>query len=150
MTKDRAFVLDRIGAVASLICAVHCLLVGVALSVLSVLGLGFLGNPTAELTFFSVAIVVGGLAVYAGYRHHRSKVPAIFFGLGVTLVAVSHFVLGKHDHSAAQDSLATTLLSVCGGFLLVLFHVLNTRMSRRCHGGCSCPHHEAVAKSNSA
>jgi len=141
-TPATNYKLDRIGAVASMVCAVHCLLVGVALSVLSVLGLGFLGSRTAEMVFFSVAIFVGGLAVYAGFRHHKSYVPAIVFACGIVLVAISHFFLRNHNHQAAQEDPLTTVLSVCGGLCLVAFHVVNTRLSRACHGGCHCPHHE--------
>ena len=36
--------LDKLGACASAICAVHCLLTGIALGLLSVAGLGFMGS----------------------------------------------------------------------------------------------------------
>lgn len=125
-----------------MVCAVHCLLVGVALSVLSVLGLGFLGSRTAELAFFGLAIVIGAFAIYAGYQHHRSFKPALLYLAGIALVAISHFFLGRHDHQAAQEATLTTILSVMGGLSLVSFHVVNTKLSQACHGGCHCPHHE--------
>lgn len=125
-----------------MVCAVHCLLVGVALSVLSVLGLGFLGSRPAELVFFGLAITIGAFAIYAGYQHHRSFKPGLLYLAGIGLVAVSHFVIGRHDHAAAQENLLTTILSVAGGLSLVSFHIVNTKMSRACHGACHCPHHE--------
>jgi len=55
--------LDRIGAIASTICAVHCLLTGVAFGLLSVFGLGFIGSPEAEAGFIAFAVGVGSFTL---------------------------------------------------------------------------------------
>ncbi|MBI3722145.1 MAG: MerC domain-containing protein, partial [Fimbriimonas ginsengisoli] len=62
--------LDKVGACASAVCAVHCLLTGLALGLLSVVGFGFLGSLTADIAFLGVALSVGLLAVFHGIRRH--------------------------------------------------------------------------------
>ena len=116
---------------ASTICAVHCLITGVALGLLSVIGLGFLGSPAAELSFLTVAVVVGIAAVWHGAKRHHSVVPALMFVAGLSFWLTSHFVFG---HGTAGG----TVFSVAGGLCLVSFHVLNQRLAHVC--GCGCKH----------
>jgi len=123
--------LDKVGACASGICAVHCLLTGVALGVLSVLGLSWFGSVTTDIVFLTVTLSIASLAIFTGIRRHRSLIPASLFVLGVSAIVVSHFVL-PHDHAASGEGLLTTVLSVSGGCLLVAFHFVNLRMQRSC------------------
>jgi hypothetical protein len=134
----RSLVWDRIGAVASAICAVHCLLTGVALGLLSYAGLGFMGSVTADLIFLGVAVSVAVIAIVHGIRKHHSYRPAMVFVLGLISVVLGHFVL-HHEHAANETQLhladiASTVFSVSGGLCFVIFHVMNLRMAQTC--GC--------------
>lgn len=135
------FCWDRLGAWASGLCAVHCLLTGVALGLLSVVGLGFMANPWVEIGFIGIAVVVGITAIVHGHRHHGSIVPAAIFVVGILLIAASHFVFG-HGHESAlhkphPSSLWATATAVGGGTCLVLFHVVNQWLR---HKSCGCVH----------
>ena len=134
--------LDRVGTWAGTICAVHCVLTGLALGLLSVAGLGFVATPAAEAAFLGVTLTVGIAALIHGHRKHHSMVPALIFTAGLCLIAASHFVGHSHDHAGhahhAPNPLATAL-TVAGGLLVVLFHVVNQRMQHRC-GGQHCRH----------
>lgn len=121
--------MDRIGSWASAICAVHCLLTGVALGALSIMGLGFLASTGAEIAFFATAIVVGSFAIVGGYRRHGSVVPGLIFAAGVASLLFAHLRTGS-GHSAVE-----TVFSVLGGLTLVAFHFANQRMRRK----CECP-----------
>lgn len=131
--------LDKVGAYASAICAVHCLLTGVALGLLSVIGLGFIGSVPAEIGFISVAVLIGSWAIVHGIRKHHSYIPALIFVLGLTCIAISHFAL-PHEHSANEPMtpahLASTVFAVLGGLCLVSFHLVNFRLQK----GCECGH----------
>jgi hypothetical protein len=132
--------LDKVGAVASAICAVHCLLTGLALGLLSVVGLGFIGSVVTELVFFLITVSVGITAVVHGRRKHHSVIPAWIFVSGLACLLVSHFVFG-HGHGGRDCNLGGTLFSVLGGLSLVVFHVVNQRLQHQC--GCMhCHHHE--------
>ncbi len=127
MKAARQLNLDKIGAYASAICAVHCLLTGVALGLLSVVGLDFIGSTTSEVVFLSVAGVVGTTAVVHGIRKHGSFVPSLFFVGAIVCIVMSHFVFG-HDHINPVG----TVFAVAGGLAMVAFHLLNQRFHHHC------------------
>ena len=123
--------LDKVGAFASAACAVHCLLSGLALGLLSVLGMGFIGSTTTDIVFLTVTLSVASIAIFTGIRRHKSLKPAMIFAGGVAAIIVSHFVL-DHDSKDLPTRILTTTLAVAGGILLVTFHVVNLRLQRQC------------------
>ncbi len=122
--------LDRVGAYASAICAVHCVLTGVAIGLLSVLGLDFIGSPIAEGAFYATAMTVGTWAFIHGLKKHRSMWPGTVFFVGMICLLVSHLVFGHG--TPGHETVGGTVFSVLGGLSLVCFHVLNQRMAHRC------------------
>jgi hypothetical protein len=134
--------LDKVGAYASAICAVHCLLTGVALGLLSILGLGFIGSLPAEIGFISVAVVIGSWAIVHGIKKHHSYIPALIFSFGIACIAISHFAL-PHSESPGVPltgaHIASTVFAVLGGLSLVAFHFVNYRLQKGCECG-QCPH----------
>ncbi|HVL39989.1 MAG TPA: MerC domain-containing protein [Fimbriimonadaceae bacterium] len=128
---------DRVGAGASALCAVHCILTAFALGLLTTAGFGFLASTTAELVFLGVALLIGVIALIHGVRRHGSYVPSLFFIAGLLSISLSHFELGhRHDH---EPTPWPGLLGAVGAVCLVLFHLANLRLqhTRRC---CHDPH----------
>lgn len=131
---------DKVGACASAICAVHCVLTGVALGLLSSLGLGFFGNIWVDVIFVVIAIVVGAVAMWHGIRRHGSYVPALFYLGGLVSVMLAHFEDFSHGipvHAEHHHGLATGILSAVGGLCFVTFHVCNLRL-KHLHSYCDC------------
>ena len=128
------FNVDKLGACASGICAVHCLLTGIAFGVLSVMGLKWFGSVTTDIVFLSVTLSIASIAIFSGYRRHASLLPAVLFALGVCAIVISHFVL-KHDSGPSGEGMLTTVLSVGGGCCLVAFHLVNMRLPES--GACA-------------
>jgi intracellular septation protein A len=130
--------LDRVGAVASAICAVHCVLTGVALGLLSFLGVGFLGHSMVDKFFLGVAVVVGSTALLMGFRKHKKWQPAILFVVGLSLLLATNFLFA-HDHAHHPDhfhlhtsDLLVHTMSAIGGICLVAFHVWNQKLQHAC------------------
>lgn len=142
---------DKVGACASAVCAVHCLLTGVALGLLSTVGLGFFGSLYTDLAFILTAVSVGAVALWHGVKKHHSYVPAAFYLTGIVLVVASHlsFFLGEGGHAETQPHShgpLITVLAVAGGLCFVLFHVMNLRMQHTHERGeCSCCQKRDVA-----
>lgn len=133
--------LDRVGACASAVCAVHCVLTGIALGLLSSLGLGFFGNIWVDVAFVGTAVVVGGLALWHGIKRHGSPIPALFYVGGLISLIVAHFKDFSHGwpvHTEHQHGPVTTILSIVGGACFVLFHILNLRLQHNHTSNCSC------------
>jgi hypothetical protein len=118
---------------------VHCVLTGVALGLLSSLGLGFFGSIWMDFTFVLVAVLVGGVALWHGLKKHGSAIPAWFYVGGLASVMFAHFEDFSHGwpvHAEHQHGLVTSVMSVVGGLCFVMFHVLNLRLQHT--HACSC------------
>ncbi len=127
-----AVLADRVGATASLLCAVHCALLPFVLALLPLIGLEFLAGHTFERVFVACAAALAGTSILTAYRrHHRPHalflmVPGIallLFGVAINLDA--HVVI----HTASV---------VTGGVLVASAHVTNLVLSHRHHcSSCS-------------
>jgi len=108
--------LDRFGAVASSLCAIHCALCALMPAALGALGLGALLGHNAEWVFTLIAIAFALSALALGWRRHRSKWVVGVLTLGVVGLLVSrglemgsghhhdeHHAVAEHDegHGAA-------------------------------------------------
>ena len=150
MSAQTGRLLDRLGMAASAVCAVHCVLTGFALGLLSVAGFGFLGNPIVDIGFLATAALVGGFAVWHGLKRHKNWIPAAVFVLGLSAIVFGHFVLADHGHSGAvhEHGPLPSVFSAIGGLCLVGFHILNLRLRPHCDcKGCHQGHigeHEAM------
>lgn len=106
---------------------------------MSALGFGFFGSPIVDGIFITIAVSVGGIALWHGVKRHHSYVPATFYILGLVALMGAH---GEHLFTGEKHtghSVLTTILSVAGGLCFVLFHVMNLRMQHKHERGeCSC------------
>ena len=75
--------IDRFGAVASSLCALHCAICALLPTVFAALGLGMLLSQTAEWFFTLVAVSFALGALIFGWRTHRSHVVVGLLGLGI-------------------------------------------------------------------
>lgn len=123
---------DRFGALASMLCAVHCALLPLIFGVLPALGLGFLANHAFEQAFVSFAIVLATISLVYGARKHGSYRALLILVPGIILLIIG--VLMGVDHS---DPWHATVVSIGGG-LVALSHVINMRLTH-VHGP-SCQH----------
>lgn len=119
---------DRLGTVASLVCAVHCLLMAAAIAFLPLLGLNNGHSHTFDFVFIGLALVFGSIAIRSGWRVHQRWTPAIWFVFGLTLVCFAHFAM--HDAGAVSYA-----ISVIGGLMMVWFHRLNLALRAKCECG---------------
>ncbi|MEM9863940.1 MAG: MerC domain-containing protein [Myxococcota bacterium] len=115
---------DRLGIAASTACAIHCAIVATIPS-LGALGLGALMGHVAEWTFTIIAIGLAMVALWQGWRHHRSPAVAAVFALGVAAL------IGSRLAEEAGVGGVGGALGVTGAAALVAAHLLNIRAYRR-------------------
>ena len=118
---DRA--VDRFGAAASFLCALHCALLPIVFGVLPALGLAFLANHTVERVFVGFAIVLATTSLLFGLRRHGSYRAFWLLVPGIVLLIAGMLVGLEHT-----NILHAVLVSV-GGSLVALSHVVNLRLS---------------------
>jgi hypothetical protein len=113
---------DRWGTIASTLCAVHCAITGIAVSVFSIIGFSAFQSPAIEWGFVTFALTFGCWAASRGFRIHHSWQPIAIFLVGFSLLVISRLV------SPNRSSGFVELFSVFGGVSLIWFHALNQRL----------------------
>lgn len=128
--------LDRAGATASFLCAVHCAIMPFIVTMLPLLGLSFLASEPVEWTLLLSSATLGTLSLCAGFRKHKSR--RVFGILGMALALL---VAGRifHEHHVGVWG---PVFMVMGGFSMMGAHLLNHSLCRSCrkcadHGCCS-------------
>lgn len=112
--------LDKAGIIVAVLCALHCLLVPVVLPTLALMGLSFLGFELFERIILSISLLIGGIAIVLGIRHHQSPWPLVLLTFG----GVMYFNKDFFGHGWEP------LLIVFGASLLVIAHTLNLHLCR--------------------
>ncbi len=73
---------DRLGAVASSVCALHCAVCALLPALFASMGIGFLLSHEVEWVLTIAAILFGCVALSMAWRTHRSAQAAFFLLLG--------------------------------------------------------------------
>lgn len=118
---------DRVGAAASLLCAVHCAVLPFVLALLPLLGLGFLEGHTFERVFVLCAATLASVALVVGYRRHHRRGPLLLALPGLCLLVAG--VCVDLDTALVAHAVMVTI----GGTLLACAHLVNLRFSRVRH-----------------
>ncbi len=120
--------LDYLGITASLICAVHCSVLPIAIG-LGFLGSGFLaGHGTFEMIFIILSMFFAFSSLYQSYQKiHRKIIPFTLFVSGLIMV-----ITGLYFHGISEVILATL-----GGIIIALSHFYNIRLSQQINGCCT-------------
>jgi hypothetical protein len=111
---------DFLGMGTSIACAVHCAILPLFLSSLSVFGVNIIHNFWFESGMILLAFMVGVLSLRHGFiRHHRSPVPFLLFAAGM------FFLLAKQYWHIYELVLLPFAI-----ILIISAHFFNIRFSR--------------------
>jgi hypothetical protein len=118
---------DRVGVVASTLCAVHC--IGTAV-LAGVSGVGAVfADERVEVGFCVCAVSIALAALVRGWRRHRFWMPGSVGSSGIVLLLTARC-------TRLESSVTETILSVAGGALLITAHVLNIQRLRQAGSCC--------------
>jgi hypothetical protein len=126
-------VVDRVGATASLLCAIHCALLPFVLALLPLIGLEFLAGHTFERIFVACAAALAATSILVGYRRHRHPLALFLMVPGIALL-VFGVALDINVHVVIH-----TASVVAGGVLVASAHVTNLVLAHR-HSCAPCTH----------
>ena len=118
--------LDRAGATASFLCAIHCALMPFVITMLPLLGLSFLASEPVEWTLLLSSATLGTLSLCAGFREHKSR--RVFAMLGI---AIALLVAGRIFHERHLGYWGPVFM-VLGGFTMMGAHLFNQVLCRSC------------------
>lgn len=135
MSPARHRLLDRIGAYGSVLCAVHCALMPVAIALLPSVGLAVLGSTAFEVGFVLFASLIGLFSLVWGYRRHRAMRALSLLLPGLLLLWTAVLYAPLHQ-SLVPHAVAMTL----GGTLIGLAHLANLRLNHGHIHDAGCAH----------
>ncbi|HVQ34002.1 MAG TPA: MerC domain-containing protein [Lysobacter sp.] len=124
--------LDRIGATGSMVCAIHCALLPVAIAALPALGIATWLGDGFERGFVAFATLLGLFSVMWGYRRHGAvrALGILIPGLGLLWLGI---LLPPLHHSLIAHAITMTL----GGTLVGLAHMANLRLVHVHNASCA-------------
>ncbi len=136
--------LDRTGVIASIGCAIHCMVAPVLLLVAPTLG-GWWVHPATHLIIAALVVPVAALALWRGFGVHRRRWIITLGTFGILLVLIGVFLpwvapsaSGAHcccpsmQRDAATGTMAlsippASIVTILGGIALITAHVGNLR-----------------------
>jgi hypothetical protein len=130
--------LDFIGFSASVACSIHCIILPLIISMLPVMGIGFLMNPMVEYLVIILGFILAILALFNGYKnHHHNAWPlvAVITGFGIILTglvlghgAEMHHVLSFgpiRQSSHTNHFVLVHYITPIGAIIVSIGHYLN-------------------------
>ena len=123
--------IDKAAIGLSLLCAVHCLLLPVALAVLPTLAVSSFGDERFHLWMLMAVLPTSLIALSMGCRRHRN-ISVLVMGLpGLAILTVA--ALFGHEWS---DESGEKILSLIGASLIAFGHIKNHALCRQQKCGC--------------
>ena len=116
--------IDRIAAAGSLVCAVHCALLPLAIALLPSLGIAAWLGDGFERGFVLFATLIGLFSMLWGYRRH-GEVRALW----LLLPGLAALWIGTAYEPLHHVLFAHAALMTAGGTLVGLAHIANLRLN---------------------
>lgn len=132
--------LDQVGMTASLACAVHCAVMPLVITVLPLLGLGFLATEPVEWALIGLSMLLGVSSLCLGFRKHRRGRAIYALAFGFAMLATGRIAEAHSDENAG------TALVVLGGVTVAASHFLNRRLCTEC-AACTSPSGDPAERS---
>lgn len=132
------YILDKIGLAASVICAIHCAILPLVISVLPLIGMGFMAHGIFDWVMVAIAGIVGYISLIRGHKTHKKHTAICFFVPGIFMVLVSLFIFGHmqqcgscsgHHH---DEFPIHSILMALGGILIAVSHFINIKLCKSC------------------
>jgi hypothetical protein len=111
---------DALGIATSVACAIHCAFLPLFLSSLPLFGLNIIHNTSFEIGMITLALVIGSIALFHGYRkHHHHLLPLFLFLAGFIFLVLKQFFIQYENW-----------LLIPAVILIISAHYLNFRFCR--------------------
>ena len=128
--------LDRAGATASFLCAIHCAIMPLIIALLPLVGLSFLASEPVEWALLASSATLGSWSLCLGFRQHRSRLVFMVLGVAVALLLAGRLFHQPHfgPHHAHEHHFGVwgPILMVLGGLTMMSAHLLNHRLCHAC------------------
>lgn len=115
--------LDHLGIGMSLLCAVHCSVLPIILTLTPLVGLKFLTNNYVEIAIIVSSLMLACFSLAKSYRVHSNKWPLIRVCVGFSSIALGHFFAGPNIE---------WIFLTFGGLIIASAHWRNWKLNQTC------------------
>ena len=113
--------LDNWGIVTSIVCAIHCAVIPLVITVIPFLNIHIIQTALFEWSMILVAGIIGMFAMRHGYNHHHNRLlPGLLFFSGLICLVTKQFIA-----SMEFGFLALAVLQI------ILAHIINFHFCKR-------------------
>jgi hypothetical protein len=112
--------LDFAGALASFICALHCMAMPLILSLGVANSSHWLHNHTFDIVIICIGVLIASASLYSDFKKHKSLMPISLVILGFSILSLG---ITRHDSGHLW-------LSLLGSMLVISAHYTNWRKAR--------------------
>ena len=132
---------DRLAIALSGICAIHCIAFPIVASLIPLLSITlYHGNTLHEFWFHHFILLfilpVSVVALITGYRCHKQLTPFLIGGFGLLILVFIAIFAGTLISKNIIPQQGETWLTVAGGFVHAIGHVLNVLATRNSRVSC--------------
>jgi hypothetical protein len=114
--------IDIAGICVSALCAIHCTVLPLVLTISAFNGFLFLDDPKLESMVLVASAIIGTLSLLASYlRYHRK-----FSAIGILLLGFVLIALGRVTGNPLTESIVTPL----GAITIAIAHFSNIKLCR--------------------
>jgi hypothetical protein len=112
--------LDNIGIFASSLCAIHCALVPLLITLLPLSGLSFLASEWLEVSMIAIAFFIGLVSLgFSLIKTHKTPLPFTLLLVGFSLILAGHFFFETLEY----------LIIPLGGIVIAISHYVNWKLT---------------------
>ena len=124
--------LDKAGMVASITCALHCMIMPLVITLLPIFGLSLFATEEFEWILLMISAMLGITSLCFGFRKHKSFKAFSFLGIGLTFLVIGRLAHEHVSHFRVFTFDIYLLFLVAGAILVALSHWLNNKLCKSC------------------
>jgi hypothetical protein len=124
--------LDKAGMIASITCAIHCMIMPLIVTLLPIFGLSLFATEEFEWMLLMVSAMLGVTSLCFGFKKHKSFRAFSFLGIGLTFLVIGRLAHEHVSHFRVFAFDIYLLFLVAGAILVTLSHWLNNKLCKSC------------------
>ena len=109
---------DAIGIVASFACAIHCVLLPILFTTLTLCGIELLENAYLEILTILVSMCAGSWALIKGCKKHGNRSLLLLFAGGLVCMITGNLLAAEY---------AEIVCKLTGSILIIIAHLKNVK-----------------------
>lgn len=133
---------DKFAIMLSGICALHCIITPLVASVIPLFSAAVHHGEDAHDFWFHQFILIfilpiSLIALATGFRAHQKILPLIVAGMGLLILTFTALFAEHLLHNHVIEHEGETLLTITGGVIHAIGHIMNVLAARKKHTHCS-------------